>query len=66
MTQEEFQSIVNAVLSAIRTNSRTIAQLTAVPSLSDSDSFEVSGGKRVTYGVLKSLIASFSSATWTT
>ena len=62
MTQEEFQSIVNAVLSAIRTNSRTIAQLTAVPSLSDSDSFEVSGGKRVTYGVLKSLIASFSSA----
>lgn len=62
MTQEEQQSIINAVLSAIRTNSRTIAQLSAVDSLNDDDSFEVSGGKRVTYGVLKSLIASFSSA----
>ncbi len=62
MTNEEKQYIINAVLSAIRTNSRTISQLTAVPSLSDSDSFEVGGGKRVTYGVLKQLIASYCNA----
>lgn len=62
MTEQEKQSIVNAVLSAIRTNSRTIAQLTAVPSLGDNDSFEVAGGKRVTYGVLKQLIASYCNA----
>lgn len=55
------QSIVSAVLSAIRTNSRTIEQLTSVTTLNDSDSFEVSGGKRVTYGVLRDLIASLSS-----
>ena len=37
ITQDELQSIVNAVLSAIRTNSRTIDQLTPVTSLSDGD-----------------------------
>ena len=61
ITQDELQSIVNAVLSAIRTNSRTIDQLTPVTSLSDGDSFEINGGKRVTYKVLRDLIASLSS-----
>lgn len=61
ITQDEMQSIVTAVLSAIRTNSRTIGQLTPVTSLSDSDSFEIDGGKRVTYAVLRDLIASLSS-----
>ncbi len=56
ITQNEVQSIINAVLSAIRTNSRTIGQLTPVTSLSDNDSFEIDGGKRVTYAVLKKLI----------
>lgn len=60
ITSDEFQSIVSAVLSSIRTNSRTIAQLTPVSTLSDSDSFEINGGKRVTYGVLKDLVASLS------
>lgn len=61
ITQDELQSIVSAVLSAIRTNSRTIDQLTPVTSLSDGDSFEINGGKRVTYKVLRDLIASLSS-----
>lgn len=56
ITPDEQQSIVSAVLSSIRTNSRTIDQLTPVTSLSDSDSFEINGGKRVTYKVLRDLI----------
>lgn len=61
ITQDEMQSIVSAVLSAIRTNSRTIGQLTPVTSLNDNDSFEIDGGKRVTYAVLRNMIASLSS-----
>lgn len=60
ITQDELQSIVNAVLSAIRTNSRTIDQLTPVTSLSENDCFEINGGKKVTYKVLRDLIASLS------
>lgn len=56
ITQNEIQGIVNSVLSAIRTNSRTIDQLTPVAGLSDNDSFEIGGGKRVTYSVLKALL----------
>lgn len=62
ITQDEMQSIVSAVLSAIRTNSRTIGQLTPVTTLNDNDSFEIDGGKRVTYSVLRNLIASLSSS----
>ena len=61
ITQDEMQSIVSAVLSSISTNSRTIDQLTPVTTLSDNDSFEINGGKRVTYKVLRDLIASLSS-----
>lgn len=60
ITQDETQSIINAVISAIRTNSRTIDQLTPVTSLSDSDCFEINDGKKVTYKVLKELIAALS------
>lgn len=56
LTDEERQSIVNAVILAIRTNSRTIEELTPVVSLADSDNLEVSGGKRITYSLLKELI----------
>lgn len=61
ITQDELQSIINAVLSAIRTNSMTIDQLTPVTSLSESDAFEIGGGKKVTYKVLRDLIMSLSS-----
>lgn len=53
ISQNELQSIINAVLSTIRTNSRTIGQLTPVTTLSDKDSFEIDGGKRVAFEVLK-------------
>ncbi len=61
MTSEEKQEIINAVLSALATNSKTIAQLTPVTALNDSDSFEISGGKRITFGVLRQLIEAASS-----
>ena len=62
MTTEEITTIVSAVLSALQTNSKTIAQLTAVTALQDTDSFEIDGGRRVTFGVLKTLIEAMGSA----
>ena len=62
ITQDELQSIISAVLSSIRTNSKTIDQLTPVTSLSETDCFEINGGKKVTYKVLRDLIASLSSS----
>lgn len=56
MTTEEKQEIINAVLSAIRTNSKTISQLTVVSELSDSDYFELHGGRRVSYAVMKAIL----------
>ena len=58
MTEEELQSIINAVLSSIRTNSKTIDQLTAVESLGENDFFEVSGGRKISYTVLAELVSS--------
>ena len=60
MTESEKQVIIDAVLSALRTNSRTIEQLTPVSSLSSSDYFEVNGGRRIAYTVLAKLIATMS------
>lgn len=58
ITQDEIQLIVSRVLTAIRTNSSTINQLTPVTELDGTDSFEISGGKRITYATLNSLITS--------
>lgn len=57
LTQEELQSVVSAVLSAIRTNSLTIDQLTSATDISDTDNIEIGGGKKVSFAVLKSKIA---------
>ena len=56
MTEQEKQEIINAVLAALRTNSKTIAQLTPVTELSDDDSFEVSGGRRISYAAFLSAV----------
>lgn len=56
LNQDELQSIINSVLSSIQTNARSIEQLTPVTSLGDTDYFEVSGGKRVSYEVITQLI----------
>ena len=64
LTSAELQSVTSSVLasvlSSIRTNSKTIDQLSVVTSLADDDSFEIGGGKRVRYAVLRDLIASLS------
>lgn len=62
MTAEELQSIISQVLSAIQTNSKSIEQLTRVTSLADTDLFEVSGGKSVSFEVLKEKIKILSTA----
>lgn len=56
LTPDEIQVIVNQVISAIRTNSRTIESLSLITSLGDDDCLEISGGKRISYGVLKLLL----------
>lgn len=58
ITQDELNSIISSVLSSIRTNSKTIEQMTPATSLGETDYFEVSGGKKVSYSVLKELIGS--------
>ena len=57
ITQDELVQITGAVLSSLSTNSRTIDQLTPTDTLSDGDSFEVSGGKKIAYELLKQLIS---------
>lgn len=56
ISQEDIQSIVNSVLSSVRTNSRTIDQLSLITTLADEDCLEVSGGKRISYAYLKEVI----------
>jgi uncharacterized membrane protein len=52
MTPEEKQEIVQAVIAALKTNGKTIMQMTEVVSLQDNDYFEVSGSRRVSYAYL--------------
>ena len=56
LSQEELQSVVNAVLSSIRTNSKTIGQLTPAISINGDDCFEIDGGKKVPLSLLKELL----------
>lgn len=58
MTNEELQTVVAAVIQALKTNGKTIDQLTPVTSLANSDSLEVSGGKKIAFSKLKELVAS--------
>lgn len=57
MTQQEKQEIIDAVLAALQTNSRSISQMTPVTGLIDSDMFEVAGGKRILFKNLYETIA---------
>lgn len=57
LTTTEIQDIINRVLSAIRTNSQTIEQLTPVSNLSPNDCFEINGGKRVAFSTLRDLLS---------
>lgn len=52
MTPEEKQEIVQAVIAALKTNGRTIMQLTEATQLTDNDYFEIHGGRRIAYSYL--------------
>lgn len=56
ITQKELTSIVNTVLSTLAANAKTIDQLTPVTGLNENDSFELGGGKKVSYGLLSKLL----------
>ena len=56
MTAEEKQQIVSEVLSAIRTNSALITDLTQVSEIPSGSFIELSGGKRIATGDFKSAI----------
>lgn len=58
MTEAEKNEIVQLVLEAIQTNSKTIDQLTAIEELKDGDYMEVNGGRRIAYKTLCNLVAS--------
>lgn len=60
ITNDEKTAIINEVLQAIKTNSRTIDQLSAVTSVADTDCIELSGGKKVSYAVLRGLLKELS------
>lgn len=55
LTQEQ-QVIFDAVIASLRTNSKTIEQLTPQTSLGSDDWFELNGGRKVSYTVLKDLV----------
>ena len=57
MTNEELQQVVAAVIASLKTNGKTISQLTPVTTMSDSDNLEVSGGKKIAFSYLKAAVA---------
>lgn len=57
MTPEELQEIIDEVLQAVRTNSKTIAQLTEAVSPDDGDYIELSGGRKVSIATLKTIFS---------
>ena len=52
MTNEEKQEIIEAVLEALQTNSKSISQLTAATEMLDGDLIEIAGGKRISFANL--------------
>lgn len=56
MTNEELQSIISAVLSAIRTSSALITDLTEVTTLPGDAYLELSGGRRIKSTTLRSIL----------
>ena len=52
MTPEELQEVVAAVIASLKTNGKTIMQLTEVTTVTDNDYFEIHGGRRVKYQYL--------------
>lgn len=51
--EDDLNEIVTQVILALNVNAKTITALTGTTSISDSDTFEIAGGKKVTFGTLK-------------
>lgn len=60
MAESELDLIIESVISSLQTNSKTIEQLTAVETLCENDFFEVNGGRKVSYSIIKDLIVALS------
>lgn len=56
MTEQEIQEIVELVLQALATNSKTIEQLTNTLSAGDNDYVELSGGRKISFTKLAELV----------
>lgn len=56
LSQDQLQAIINAVLSSIRTNSRTIKQLSLVATPEDTDNIELSDGRRIPVAALRAAL----------
>ena len=56
MTEQELNTIVQAVIAALKTSGKTISQLTTISTIDDEDMFEVGGGRKVSFGVLNETI----------
>lgn len=52
MTENEIETIVAAVLASLKTNGKTIEQLTPVMTMGSNDYIELNGGRKVKYSVL--------------
>lgn len=52
MTDNELQTIVEEVIASLKTNGKTIDQLTAVQTMVSGDYIELNGGRKVAYSVL--------------
>lgn len=57
MSNEELQTVVEAVIHSLKTNGKTIDQLTAVQTLLNGDCFEIGGGRKISYEVLVGLLS---------
>ena len=57
LSQQELSEIISAVLSSLQTNSKTVMDMSNIPSISDDDFIELNGGRRVSFRVLKQSIS---------
>ena len=57
LTQAEIDSVIQAVIQSLNTNSKNIGDLTPVQILSPGDYFEIGGGKKVSYEILSTIIS---------
>lgn len=63
MTQEELNTIVEAVVSALLTSGKTLLQLTTVDEIDENDYLELDGGRKISFATLREALLSSSGVT---